>query len=87
MENHEDPLVPQSGLPLSYQPWTLKNHLKDHKSSSLGMAMRQVFSGTRPTPNGTGFNFNKRVWDGFENFFLTRGGFGYCPVPPRPDYI
>ena len=27
--------------------------------------MGRVFSGTRPAPNGTGFDFNKRVWDGF----------------------
>ena len=37
----------------------------------------------RPAPNGTGFNFNKRVWDGFENFFKTLDRFGYCPVPSR----
>ena len=35
----------------------------------LGMAMRQVFSSTRLVPNETRFNFNKRVWDRFENFF------------------
>ena len=29
--------------------------------SCLGMAMGQVFSGAHPAPNGTGFNFNKRV--------------------------
>ena len=50
------------------------------------MAMGRVFSGTRPAPNGTGFNFNKRVW---EFFFKTRDGFGAgssialsCPAPP-----
>ena len=31
-----------------------------------------------------GFKFNKRVWDGYEIFFKTRGGFGYYPIPPRP---
>ena len=36
----------------------------------LGMAMGRVFSGTRPVPNGTGFKFNKRVWDGYEIIFF-----------------
>ena len=37
----------------------------------------------RPAPNGVGYYFSKRVWDGFGIFFETRGGFGYCPAPPR----
>ena len=38
----------------------------------------------RPAPNGTGFKFNKRVWDGYGILFKTRGGFGYYPIPPCP---
>ena len=45
----------------------------------------------RPSPNGTGLNFIKRVWDGFENSLKNpervRGGGGYCPTPPRPALI
>ena len=54
----------------------------------LGMVTGRVFSGTRPVPNETGFKFNKLVWDGYEIYFLNpgrvQGGFGYCPIPPRP---
>ena len=54
----------------------------------LGMAMRQVFSGTHLVPNGTGFNFNKRVWDGYEFFFLKLGVDSGIVLPyPHPDYI
>ena len=42
--------------------------------------MGQVFLGTRPAPNGMRFKFNKRVWDGYEIFIKTWGGFGYCPI-------
>ena len=53
--------------------------------------MGQVFSGTRPAPNGTGLNFIKRVWDGFGNGLKTservRGGSGFGAragiAPPR----
>nr|CAN64315.1 hypothetical protein VITISV_036695 [Vitis vinifera] len=31
----------------------------------------------RPAPNGTGYYFSKRVWDGFGIFLKTRGGFGF----------
>ena len=75
----KDPLVPQSGLPLSYQPWTLKIRLKDHKSSSLGIAMEQVFSGNHPAPPLIGWG--SILINGFGNFFKTQGGFGYCPAP------
>ena len=37
----------------------------------IGMAMGQVF--WAPTPNGTGFKVNKRVWGGYEIFFLNPG--------------
>ena len=55
--------------------------------SYLGMAMGRVVWGTRPAPNGAGYYFPKRVWDRFETFFETRGGFEYCSAPPRSDYI
>ena len=40
----------------------------------------------RPAPNGVGYYFFKRVWDGFGIFFETRGGFGAGSgiAPPRP---
>ena len=45
-----------------------------------------VFLGTHPAPNGTGFKFNKRVWEGYEIFFLNRGWVRVLPhpAPPRP---
>ena len=51
--------------------------------------MGRVISGTRPAPNGVGYYFSKRVWDGFGIFFETRGGFGAGSgiALPRPDYI
>ena len=39
---------------------------------------------SRLAPNGMGFKFNERIWDGYEIFFLTWSGFKYCPIPPRP---
>ena len=35
----------------------------------------------RPAPNGTGFKFNKRVWDGYEIFFLNMGRVQVLPHP------
>ena len=41
-----------------------------------------------PAPNGTEFNFNKRVWDGYEIFFKTRGGSSIASSRLlRPNYI
>ena len=34
---------------------------------------------SHPTPNGTGFKFNKRVWDGYEIFFKPGAGLGIAP--------
>ena len=48
---------------------------------------------SHPAPNGTGFKFNKRVWGGYEIFFLKPGlGLGRVWVLPHlalshPDYI
>ena len=39
----------------------------------------------RPAPNGTGFKFNKRVWDGYEIFFFKPGtGSSITPSHPAP---
>ena len=57
--------------------------------------MGQVFSGTRPTPNGTGLNLNKQVWDGFGNYLKNPGWVWVLPYPapiigysliPRPNF-
>ena len=55
----------------------------------LGMAMGRVFSGTHLAPNGMAFNFNKRVWDGFEKFLKNPRWVQVSPhpVPTWPDYI
>ena len=37
--------------------------------------------GYPPRPNGMTFNFNKRVWDGFENVFKNPG---WVRVSPHP---
>ena len=51
----------------------------------IGMTMGQIF--WAPAPNGTEFKFNKRVWDGYEIFFLNPRRVEYCPILPRPNYI
>ena len=48
MENHEGSFGSSIQFAIIIQPWTLKIRLKDHKSSSLGIAMERVFSGTLP---------------------------------------
>ena len=45
------------------------------------MTMWRVFSGTRLAPNGTGFKFNKQVWDGYAIFFLNPGRVRVLPHP------
>ena len=54
-------------------PWLSHN-------PTIGMAMGRVFRVSVPPLMGHG----SILINGFENFFKTRGGFGYCPVPPRP---
>ena len=44
---------------------------------------------SRPAPNGMEFNFNKQVWNRFENFFKNPRWVrvvGYCPVSPQYIY-
>ena len=55
------------------------------------MAMGWVFFGYpfNPVPNEMKFNFNKRVWDEFEDFFNNPRWVrvvGYCPAPSRYIY-
>ena len=49
------------------------------------MATGHVFSGIRPALPLMGRDLN--LINGYEIFFLTRDGFGYCPISPRPVYI
>ena len=42
---------------------------------------------SRSAPNGTGFKFNKRVWDGYEIFFLNPGQVQVLPHPPLPPAV
>ena len=61
-------------------------HVKINRALvGVGMAMGRVFFGypPRPTPNGTGFKFNKQVWDRYEIFFKPETGSGQVRVLPH----
>ena len=57
-----------------------KSKIQPKAYVNLGMAMGRVFSSTRPTLNRARFNFNKRVWDGYEIFFKPGAGSGIAPM-------
>ena len=57
-----------------------KSKIQPKAYVNLEMAMGRVFSGTRPTLNRARFNFNKRVWDGYEIFFKPGAGSGIAPM-------
>ena len=57
-----------------------KSKIQPKAYVNLEMAMGRVFSSTRPTLNRARFNFNKRVWDGYEIFFKPGAGSGIAPM-------
>ena len=69
----------------SYLPISYKNTFNNSDGNGVG------FFGypPRPAPNGTGLKFIKRVWDGYEIFYLNPGRVRVLPhpAPPRPVYI